>query len=223
MATDHLRAAITKHLVPLLGPAGFHRRPPKMFVRVRGEIVHAIGFQLSQWGGQAFYLHQSACLVSDPQMLPDVYRVGSRIDDGGDGVTWHGPDAASADAALQSVARVVQSRVLPWLDGIATVRDFIAEYVAMPTTSLQSLELAVALLRMDATDRPHHVCTTLSSPNGYLREPTERDRQQMAYADQVLAAIEQGQHQALLDAWREENIAKHGLGPAVMVEPSRGS
>ena len=217
MATDFLRAAITKHLAPVMTRAGFHRHTPKTFVRVRGDVVHGIGFQVSQWGGKDFYLHRSLNLLTFPLMLPDTYRVGARIDGAEGEAAWHAADAEAADAALQGVVRVVQAEVLPWFDTVATARDFIAEFVAEPSSTLQSLELCVALLRMGATDRAHHICTLLSSPNGYMHEPTERDRRQMDCCREALAAIESGTVQELLDRWRDENIRAHGLDKALAV------
>ena len=49
---DFVKRAITKHLKPALADAGFYRIRPRKFVRLRGDLVDVIAFQMSQWGGR---------------------------------------------------------------------------------------------------------------------------------------------------------------------------
>ncbi|GAB6141025.1 hypothetical protein JCM14076_17540 [Methylosoma difficile] len=211
---DFIKQAITQHLAPVLTNAGFYRYKPKHFVRIRGEIVDSVGFQVSQWGSRDFYVHHYVNLLSDPNMSIDAYSIGDRVDGPPDrDVKWNGADENSASLALQSVTKLVEEEVLPWFESIHSIRDYIVAYVANPNTHLESLELAIALIRTGTTNRAWWICHALAQASHYTQPMEAFEQQQMQLAQQLQEAIESESHGLWLNKWRRDNICKFKLEP----------
>ena len=219
MATkkDFIRAAITAYLAPTLTRAGFYRYQPKHFVRVRGDLVDIIAFQLSQWGGRDFYLHRGVVLLPNPAMSIDGSRVGGRTDRSPDtDIKWAGATEEEAALALQNVEKFVTTDILPWFGTINSVRDYAIEYIANPNTHLESMEMAVALLRAGFTNRAWWICERLSSRQNYLPPFEAWEERQMVAALELQQTIDTGSYQAQLDAWKSANIQKYKLEKAIV-------
>jgi hypothetical protein len=211
MARDHLRAEITRQLVPLLKSAGFQRAQPKHFLSVSGDLVRHVGFQLSQWGGQSFYVHLYVNTVLNPLGSLHGYRVGRRLQAGNDGNPWQASTEASAREAVSSVASTLSGGQLSWLEGVRTLRDFVYEYVSNPQTTADDFDLALVLARAGETNRPWWSAERLCQPKP---QPDEGEYQQelRARARVFQAAIKSGTTPSLLSSWREEYIAANKLG-----------
>lgn len=210
---DFVRSAITAHLAPVLAEAGFSRYRPKHFIRIRGELVDCISFQMSVYGSKAFYVHYYVNLLSDPAMNINSYRLGNRVHAAPreDGVPWEGATEEAATAALQSVAVAAQELMLPWLSSIAGPRDYVYEYVANPNTTLESLQLAIALLLTGTTNRPWWICESLKSPKFYDSPPEEFEKQQMQWSRELQPLVNGRTYSALLGAWKSKNLEAFGL------------
>src|SRR5688572_29892643 len=115
MAKDFLRSAITTRLVPVLTAAGFERQAPKIFVRVRGDLVDSLWFNPSRWGGGAFHVQYGIGVASNPFFEPDRPRVGGPLDEP-EGVSWSANDEASANSAVDGLVHCLPTTILAWLD-----------------------------------------------------------------------------------------------------------
>jgi len=58
----YLNKTITKYLKPFMVKNEFHRLKPRVFVRIRGDIVDTLSFQMSRWGN-GFYIHYFSNLI----------------------------------------------------------------------------------------------------------------------------------------------------------------
>jgi hypothetical protein len=165
---DFLSAALKAQLAPLLKAEGFVARGSRQFVRLRGPLCDSVALQVSQWGDRSFYLHRYVGVLTSPVFTPDSYRVGHRIDrdlqqDLSQAVPWEAADAASAQAAVASLCRVVLDEVQPWFDTLPGLAAWIVEYIADPNSSVDNLDLAAALAGLGRTDRPWWICEALAA------------------------------------------------------------
>lgn len=206
--TDHVRSAISAQLNPVLSAAGFHRYQPKHFIRIRGELIDCIAFEMSRYGDKQFHVHYYVNLLSDPAMSVHSYRLGDRLHTApkADDVPWAGPTEESANAAMHSVVSSVQEFFLPWLDSIASPRDYVYAYVANPTTKMESLQLAIALLLTGTTNRPWWICDSLKDPKFYDSPPDDYETQQMQQASELQLRIDGDTYRNLLSKWKNQNI-----------------
>lgn len=216
---DFVQSAITEHLAPVLSKAGFCRYRPKHFLRIRGEMVDSIGFQMSKWGGRDFYVHYYINLLSDPLMDIDTYRIGKRVDAPPDrDINWAGPGEEAASIALQSVTKVAEDSILPWFESVGTVRDFVVEYVAKPDTQLDNLDLSIALLHIGFTNRPWWSCEIIKDAQRYSEPLEAHEQAKIEHAVQLQQAIDSAKHEELLALWRRQNVDKFKLA-SVSAQP----
>lgn len=200
MATDFINTAITRILQPTLKDAGFRRTQKKSFVRLRGELVDVLTFQMSRWGGKAFYVHYFTNPLCDPEgRLADSYVVGSREGSNvQDDVIWHGPDEASANAAIQSVLALSKAVLLPWYSEIVDLDAYSRKFLKVPSRRRKSahyLSVAASLERIDE-------CLAL------YKEMQDRNE---AIGPEVVAlaqAIAEDKVSELLGAWRTRNLQR---------------
>ncbi len=217
-AKDPVRAAITTHLHPVLTAAGFFRRQAKEYVRVRGELVDVIGFQMSQRGNHSFYVHRYINLLSNPLMNIHAYRVGRRLDrDPLGSVAWEGASEVLAQRAVASVAAAAVSEMVPWFDGIDNLERFVVEYVAAPDSRLEEIELAIALLRLGHLYRPWWSCQALLDAAEQGEDaPFLVDEETADIARQLQRALDSDAgYISLLEQWRAQNISRYHLAPCL--------
>lgn len=211
MTTDFLRAEITRQIVPLMTAAGFTRSQPKTFHRRHGDLLQTLSFHGSWSGGATFTMCRSVNLLCDPFFQPTTITVGEghqRAERDDPYVPWQGRTAEEAEAAIASAARVARDIALPWFERVRDLPNFVMAYVGNPNTGINDLDLAIALARGGEPFRAWWICERLSPklPDASDREQARRER-----ALDLQSALDRGQVEALLDAWRDEALEKFKL------------
>ncbi|MGI9263760.1 MAG: DUF4304 domain-containing protein [Gammaproteobacteria bacterium] len=210
MASDFISREITSQLKPVLVEDGFFRRGPKFFVRVRGDLVDVVSFQVSQYGSKLFYVHYFCNLLPNPdwKRATSGYRVGNRLNGGQvSGTNWIGDTEANAQDAMQDVVGAYEATIRPWFEQIPDVRNWIVEYVCAETTPLQSLDMAIALCLIGKKGRAWWITCDLVDG---ARKGKEKE-----FFNSFQEAIDDGSYKSLLRQWRQEAIEKNSIGKAV--------
>jgi hypothetical protein len=211
MATDFLRAEITRQFVPMMTAAGFTRSQPKTFHRRRGDLLQTLSFHGSWSGGATFTMCRSVSLLCNPFFQPHTITVGEghqRANDDDPYVPWQGRTEEEARAAIASAARLARRIALPWFERVCDLPNFVMAYVGNPNTGINDLELAIALARGGEPHRAWWICEHLAPklPDASDYEQARRDR-----ALDLQSALDGGQAGALLDAWRDGVLEKFKL------------
>lgn len=213
---DFVKRAITKHLKPALADAGFYRIRPRKFVRLRGDLVDVIAFQMSQWGGRDFFVHHFCNLLPMPEWEDPLegYKLGERISNGT--IDWCGETADKAEAAILDVVQASDEVILPWFDHIAGIKDYIVEYIAKPSTVLSSMQIVVALLLLGKTNRPYWALQEMIEvqPDEF-DDPVEFASRNEFYR-RFQEQVDSRQHINLLNEWRTYWMEKHQLTKAML-------
>lgn len=217
MAIDHASRAITSILKPLLNTNGFYRRSPKLFVRVRENLVDVISFQMSQYGSKHFYLHYFCNLLPTPNWEQKLtgYQVGHRIQQDNDGPLWVADSETTAPAAMKSVISVCQKEILPWFDNISGVKEWLIEYIAKPNSNLETFEVSVALLLLGHTNKPWWILSTLSEKAIDSNRNIERQKDFKLRAKNFASAVDNNSYLTILNQWRDQNIINNKIQKAV--------
>ncbi len=217
MAKDFAARAITAQLKPLLIQHGFYRRNPKTFVRIRGDLVDVISFQMSQYGSKLFYLHYYCNLIPmpDSDFLISSYNVGFRVQQDPEGAKWQADTAASAFDAMNSVVNVCENKVLPWFQQMPNVQTWLIEYLASSRSSLQTYEVVIGLLLSGHTNRPWWLLTEISEQPLDPELDIARQKKYRSEARKFADKVHNNSYQALLNHWKATAISKHGLEKAV--------
>lgn len=209
---DYIKTAIAEKLAPVLVQNGFVRFKPKHFIRVEGDLTHSIAFQMSRYGDQRFYVHYHVNLLCAPSMDIESYRIGKRIGHHEESLAeWVGDSEENASRAVGGVIAAAQEDILPWFASVRNVRDFIVERVANPETQIEKLDLAVALLRAGYRNRAWWICDAMSKEETYVSPIDNWDRTCMAYATELMNALDSDAHDELLTKWKRENIERNKL------------
>lgn len=212
MARDHFRIAITQQLAPVLAEAGFKRTQPKHFMSVSGDLIRHVGFQMSQWGEQSFYLHLYVNTMLDPLGNLHSYRVGRRLQSDPEGkVPWEAATEDAATSAVESVVKTLQGGELAWLSSVRTLRDYVIEFIANPQTTADDFELALVLAREGYTNRARWSAEKLLC-EGQGSEESATRRERRARAKLLQLAIRDETIDSLLESWRAEYIEVNKLG-----------
>lgn len=218
MAKDFATRAITATLKPLLSQHGFYRRNPKTFVRIRGDLVDVISFQMSQYGSRGFYLHYYCNLLVTPnwQKVLSSYQVGYRIQNIKNGPELKADDEVSATEAMEGVVNLSKEVVLPWFDELIGVKEWLIEYIAKPGKTLNSTEVVSALLLLGHTNRPSWILSDISEnakdPEGDIEAQKAIRKEAKIYAD----AIDNNTYRNLLSEWRQMAIDMHKIEKAIV-------
>jgi len=124
---DYIKKEITKQLKPRLIEKCFYRTYPKVFERVRGDIIDTIEFQMSQYGSQLFYIHYYCSLlpVEKSYRRHEIRYRDSRNDN--DDIDWIGDNEENARKAILSLLNALEEKILPWFDSIKSIEYFMVE------------------------------------------------------------------------------------------------
>jgi len=147
--SDWIRKAITKKLKPELEQQGFYRYKPKDFVRVRGQIVENITFQVSSSGFKGFYLHYFTNLACDPDCdgIVSSYRIGDRLGYSEyDDISWKGDTEEKALIAMDSVINSINKDVIPFFESVGTIEKFTIALAGHYRTQFTDLDLLMCLM-----------------------------------------------------------------------------
>lgn len=213
MPKDHAARAITSELKPLLLSHGFIRKTPKSFIRVRGDLVDVISFQMSQYGSKLFYLHYFCNLIPTPnsEKLLSTNLIGNRLQRGPEGPVWQADSESAAVDAMKNVARVCIEQVIPWFDNMPEVGSWLIEYIASSRSTLLSYEVIAGLLLLGHTSRPWWLLSELSERPIDPDWNTERQKLQRAKAKEYADLIHNDKHRELLESWRQAAFENNGL------------
>lgn len=215
MASDFINRAITSQLKPVLTEDGFFRRSPKVFVRIRNDLVDVMSFQVSQYGSKLFYVHHFCNLLPNPdwESATSSYRVGSRLNGGESSRSnWIGDTEANARRAMHDVVDTFKSTIRPWFEQIPDTRNWIVEYIGSARSTLQSFEIAVALCLIGKEDRAWWVIGDLID--------SATDAQNKKLFKSFQEAIDDGSYQTLLRQWRDDAIRENAIERAVGFDPA---
>jgi hypothetical protein len=129
---DYLTKAITKSLKPVMEKKGFYRIKPKVFVRVMGDIIFVVAFQLSRWGSGIIYMHCFCNLLPDEDFenTIEAYSVGNRFDENdNDQIMWISTSEEDTQNTISSIVDLLDRDIFDWFDSIQTIEDYIVEYM----------------------------------------------------------------------------------------------
>lgn len=115
----YLNKTITKYLKPLMVKNQFHRLEPRVFVRVRGDIVDTLNFQMSRWGN-GFYIHYFCNLIYADEVCAYEY-VGCRTEL----IICTCDNEMSTQTAIQNLINELTNIIFPWFYSINTIEDYI--------------------------------------------------------------------------------------------------
>lgn len=211
MPSDYTNRAITSDLKPILSADGFYRRHPRCFVRIRGDLVDVVSFQVSQYGSKLFYVHHFCNLLPDPnwEYVITGYQVGNRLGRrDGDGSEWIGDTEDNAKEAIKSVVHTYEATIKPWFEMVPDVRNWIVEYIGSGRSTVNSFEMVVALALIGKKSRSWWIlCDLIDSAS---------DSKQKSFLTDVQNAIGEDRFEALFNDWRQRAISKNMLEKAVI-------
>jgi len=167
--SDWIRKSITKYLKAPLEIEGFYRSQPKHFVRVRGNLVDNISFDLSQYGSKSFYVHYFTNLAcsANTKSITSSYYIGNRIHRCKDDDTkWIGDTEETANLALNSVLQAIEIEVLPWFESYSTIESYTLELAGQYTSTYESLDLLMALILCGKFGKPYDMIKQMSEAGG---------------------------------------------------------
>lgn len=211
MPGDYINRAITYKLKPVLTADGFYRRHPKCFVRIRGDLVDVLSFQISQYGSRLFYVHHFCNLLPNPDWESVImgYQVGNRLSSrDGDGTKWIGDSEESANESMGSVVRAYESAIRPWFEMVSNVREWIVEYIGTGQSTVNSLEMAVALALIGKKGRSWWVLCDLIDNAANAKEKS--------FLTDFQDAISEYKFDELFEKWRQRSISENKLEKAVL-------
>ena len=211
MPSDFINRAITAELKPILEADGFFRRHPKCFVRVRGDLVDVLSFQVSQYGSRLFYVHHFCNLLPDPNWESVIagYQVGNRLSaKNGDGTDWIGDSEENANVAMGSVVRAYEMTIRPWFETIPDVRNWIVEYIGTGRSSVRAFDMAVALALIGKKNRSWWIlCDLIDNATG---------KKNKALLTQFQDAVSENRFDTLFEDWRKRAISKNKIEKAIV-------
>jgi len=213
MPSDYFNKAITSKLKPALVAEGFFRRRPKEFVRIRGELVDVISFQLSQYGSKKFYVHYFCNLLAHPEYEEPLisYRVGARLSAPHDmDVPWVGDTEEGAMSAIESLVSTYHSILTLWFSSIDNVRDWLVELISSPNSSVSDLDVAIALCLIDRKSRSWWILCELLDRCEEGGVKSEWKEMLLEFHD----AISENRYLELLSRWKKEVISKNKIESA---------
>jgi hypothetical protein len=186
-------ALVADRFKPCLLAAGFAALRPREFTRVRSRIEqHVLLEGRGVSGARSTYLVFYATHTCRPSALTG-FVAGARLD----GRPW---DLSTPEAAAKSLPEIttrLREVVLPWMNTTSTLDGFAGVLASLrgARTEPWNFEIAVnAVLRGDLEQAMRHLNEAAKGPLSYWSAPESPARQ-------LLASIQAGNHQQLLDEW----------------------
>jgi hypothetical protein len=210
---DALSAATTSYWAPILREHGFKKYTKRSFGRVRHDCVFQyIDLQLSAFGGKDFAVNFASVLITRLQE-----HVGSttfrRLPRGksNDG-WWSAKNHERADESMQDVCEKTRNITLPWFASTSTALGLAQELVSLaehgnPHTFFELGCCYATAGDLAAASAPLREAIRLfQKAYDEMPERTWALREQ-SLAEELVAAIANGNHTQLLSMWRDQTVA----------------
>jgi hypothetical protein len=210
---DPLTAATTSILMPALQAHGFIRVTNRLIARDRNLILQSISLQLSQWGNRMFCVNYAVNSLFRPREFLTLSPGGrlKRRRFGGE-VWWDSDTHEKADEAMQEVTSLILSKTLPWFDKCDTVKGLYKILSRERWGSRHHLEFekACCLARLGRLDEAKDRLDTAIKL--FIDDGRDWTPQYVNECQDLIDAIERGNHDQLLSDWVEWSIGQLRLG-----------
>jgi hypothetical protein len=221
---DPLTAATTTFLKPAVSGHGFVPFSKRCFVRLTNRILQFLDLQLSAYGSQDFAVNYFICPVFPPREFVGSTLAG-RFPRGasGDG-WWSAEDHGRADASMQDVVNKFDTFGLPLFERTSDMPGLANELSRISTDGNPHTFFALGCALLSCQEA-HRALEVLQTARRLYQECYEEFPQRdwcltsISQVDELLAAIAEGNHDALLDQWERETWVHLKLSKKLKGQP----
>jgi hypothetical protein len=212
---DALTAATNTYLKPFLIESGFHHISIRRFAKVRNEVLHFIGLQLSAYGSRDFCVNYASQSLLVPNDVIDI-GFGDRLRMQRSETWWPSKSHEEADVAMQDVVVLIKKQAITHFDETRSTKDYLKvitsrknrrkSYYVMYRACCSARVGKKKLARKSAQESIK-LCQSVN-PDYWGSHIGHR----IQVMQNLLAAIDKGNEQDLLDEWMDQTIRALDLG-----------
>ncbi len=220
---DHVTAARTSILAPVMKRHGFRKRGKNTYYRIRGRVGHFVQFFADRWDSRNFWVEYRAELLA-----PSVHSLGATLLErlartpAHNGQEWPGETKARAEKSIASIATAIEAHVVPFFDRCSSASGYADEVRRIDGVDpvCPYKRFALGFGRLAAGDAEAALAYLALSREGFHERAQEFDasgtdarwpHERRDAVDSLIHAIAEGRHAALVDAWYREALAAEKL------------